>query len=212
MSNNATYVFPEFSNAGTKWGPTDFYDHVRAALADAFASGLDFETHWLGCKKEILSSRVTRVGNLVTVEVSVSDDLDTPGMGRVSFGVTSRTTSDKFFERIESAGADAHQAAEEEQRGNRGYRGYRVGRILDGRRDHAWEFTYLVSTDGQDYPAGDNYRRWGWQEAPDTADDFDLTAHPEAIPPDVAAKLAEGMIAGEATVVCGDWQATAWRD
>ena len=209
----APYEFPEgsFGYDSTKWGPTDFYDNTREALAAAFKSGLDFETPWMSCKKEILSSQITRTGNVVSIEVSVSDDFDTNGTGESSFKVNRATTVDRFFEKLETAGGEAHGAADDNRKDNQVYCGYSVGKVRpDGKND--WKFTYLVSTGGFDVPPGDNYFRWGWQEVDDKVEDFDIDAHPEEIPPGIAKLLAEGMQNFETTVRAGDWQATVWND
>lgn len=208
-----SYEFPEgsFGYDCTKWGPTDFYDDTREAIAAAFKSGLDFETPWMSCKKEILSSRLTRTGNSVTIEVSVSDDFDTDGSGSATFKVTRSMTSKTFFDKLERAGEEAHQAAADSQKDNRCYCGYSVGKVRpDG--SNAWEFTFLTNVSGLDYPSGDNYHRWGWQEVADDADDHDIDAHPEEIPAKTAEKLAEGMLDLQPLVRVGKWQATMWKD
>ena len=211
QAHNDDYDFPEIPGDGTKWGPTDFYDEVREHLTKAFESGLDFETGWLGCKKEILSSRIIRSGDTISVDVSILDDLDTSGSGSDSFDIPEGCTADQFFELLETAGSNAHEEASENQKDNAGYIGYSVGRIgEDGKAP--WQFTYLVNVFGTDYPTGDNYYRWGWQEVPDDSEDDDLDAHPEEIPAKVASKLAEGIQAGRKTVRCQGWLARKWND
>jgi hypothetical protein len=109
-----TYEFPGNAFSGmdqTKWGPVDFYDDSRESIRLAFVSGDDFETPWMGCKKEILSSRITREGNKVTVEVSVSDDFDTEGTGEGSFTVNRATTEGQFFAKLEKAASERKNAS-----------------------------------------------------------------------------------------------------
>lgn len=208
---------------GTKWGPSDFYPEVHQQLAEAFASGLDWDTGWMGCKKEILSSRFSREGNTVTVQVSVSDDFDTNGVGEAAFSFDQEETVDSFFSKIEKAAGEAHAHALDEQKDNRTYIGFRVGRVLKKGPNAAalpvpWEWTYLYNISGLSSPPGDNYHRWGWQEVPDDADDDDLEAHPEDMPADVADKLAElitDFCCGSldaAALEYGGYRATPWED
>jgi hypothetical protein len=187
-AERASYEFPTGSFAGcdqTKWGPTDFYDPDRATMAQAFASGLDFETPWLSCKKEILSSQITRSKGIVSVTVSVSDDFDTNGTGESSFRVTKATTEEQFFDKLGKAGDEAWNAADEDRQGNQSYLGYSVGPV-DAEGNSPWVCTYIVNLMGFDTPPGDNYHRWGWQEV---EDDEDPTATPDDIPKEVAAEL-----------------------
>lgn len=184
----AIYQFPEDtfrSYDQTKWGPTDFYDSTRESMVQAFASGLDFETPWLRCKKEILSSQITRSKGIVTVSVSVSDDFDTNGSGESSFRVTKATTQERFFDLLEKAGDAAWKAADEDREGNQSYLGYSVGPVdIDG--NFSWVCTYIVNVMGFDVPPGDNYHKWGWQEV---EDDEDPEATPEEMPKEVAIEL-----------------------
>ena len=208
---------------GTKWGPTDFYPAVRQQLVEAFSSGLDWDTGWMGCKKEILSSRFSREGNVVTAQVSVSDDLDTDGLGEAAFSCDSNETTDSFFSKIEKAANEAHANARGAQKDNQMYVGFRVGRVLKKGPEAAplpvpWEWTYLYNIGCLSSPPGDNYHRWGWQEVPEDADDADLEALPEDIPAEVADKLAElitdfccGALDASALEYCG-YRATPWED
>ena len=182
-----TYEFPANAFSGldqTKWGPVDFYDEPRESIRLAFLSGDDFETPWMGCKKEILSSRITRAGKTVTVEVSVSDDFDTSGMGEASFTVNRVTTEDQFFSKLEEAASEAHDAAEDGRKDNAGYAGFSVG------KEGKWEFTYLVCLDGSDSPSGDNYHRWGWQEVEEEQEESE-DAFPEELGEEIASELAK---------------------
>lgn len=184
-----TYEFPGNAFSGmdqTKWGPVDFYDDSRESIRLAFRSGDDFETPWMGCKKEILSSRITREGNKITVEVSVSDDFDTPGMGEGSFTVNRATTEDQFFAKLEDAASEAHEAATGDRNDNAGYAGFSVG------KEGKWEFTYLVCLDGSDAPSGDNYYRWGWQEVEEEQEESE-DAFPEELGQETARELEKQM-------------------
>jgi hypothetical protein len=210
------YQFPAGSFPGldnTRWGPTDFYDSGKAAIAAAFRSGLDFETPWLSCKKEILSSRIIRSKNRVLVEVSVSDDFDTPGAGDSSFGVNRATTEESFFDKLERAGGEAHGRADDNRHDNQDYLGYSVGKV-DKDGNFSWALTYLANIAGLDYPPGDNYFRWGWQEVSDRNQET-----PDALPPakEIPAKVAREIARlieedYPETVEVGGYRAKRWKD
>jgi hypothetical protein len=206
------------SGDGTKWGPSDFYDDVRKLIADAFASGLDWDTSWLGCKKEILSSQFIRVGNTVFVTVSVSDDFDTNGTGESSFIIEDGDTEEIFFAKLEKAADEAHAAADADRKDNEEYIGFKVGLIPpDADKCVPWEWTYLFNRGGHAVPPGDNYYRWGWQEVPEGTDAL-YFAHPEDMPEEVADKLEElinqficGMIKADQMEYAG-YRVTPWSD
>jgi hypothetical protein len=207
-----TYEFPAGSFSGcdqTKWGPTDFYPEVRAALLEAIRSGLDFETPWMSCKKEILSSRVARSKGILTVWVSVSDDFDTPGRGEASGRILAGSTDEQISRKLNALGNAAHDRADNDRKSNQVFVGYSVG---PDAHPYPWCHTYLVSVSGLDYPPGDNYHWWGWQEV-DTDDEGNPNpvGTPEGIPADVAAKLAEMMEDLVSPAVYGGFRATAWK-
>lgn len=181
------------SGDGTKWGPSDFYDDVRKLIADAFASGLDWETRWLSCKHESLSSRFIRTGSTLTVEVSVSDVMDTNGRGESTFTIEDGDTEKVFFTNLDTAADEAHNKAITNQKENSPYIGFSIGLIPDNADSPVlWEWTYLFNRGGHAVPPGDNYYRWGWQEVPEGTDAL-YYAHPEDMPEEVADKL-EGLI------------------
>jgi hypothetical protein len=185
------YEFPTLRGCDqTKWGPTDFYDDTKEWIAQAFESGLDFETPWLSCKKEILSSQILRENKKITIKVSVSDDFDTPGMGESSFRITSKTTPEEFFDLLDAASGKAHTEAIQDQNCNACYIGYSVGPV-DSEGKFKWVLTYLASNGGFDVPTGDYYHRFGWQEV-ETDDPYDDSALPpeEEIPAEVAKEIA----------------------
>lgn len=210
----SVYEFPTGSFAGcdqTKWGPTDFYDEVKAAILAALRSGLDFETPWLSCKKEILSSQISRSKGKVTVQVSVSDDFDTSGMGDASARIQThaRVSDETILRSLENLGAKAHTLADSDRSDNADYVGYSVG---PDEKPYPWVMTYLVNCGGHDTPSGDNYHWWGWQEV-ETDDDDNPEPRPseDQIPADVADKLAEMMENGISPAVYGGFRATAWK-
>lgn len=178
---------------GAKWGPSDWYDDLEAALREALASGKNFDTGWYSAKKEIVTARIRRDFPTLYVEVSCSDDFDTMGYGTTE--ASGAVTIDQLRDLVDKA----HRQAEHDRRDNACYVGYCVGhRDGDKRRD--WVRTYLVDAVGLDAPTGDNYSEWGWQED-----------RPEDMPEDIERQLAEGMGDYEPTVIAGEWIATAWE-
>lgn len=188
---------------GSKWGVSDWYESLEAAITAALARGKGYAwtTGWYGSKKEIASACVTQRGGEITVEVSVSDDFDTEGRGERTIRFTKNL--DRIREALDSAYADADR----DRRDNEVYAGFSVG------RDGKWEFTLILPVgDGHlmDAPPGDNYHRWGWQEVEDGE------YHPAEIPAAVAEKLkqwAEDPMSepGMKHTVAG-WTVKAWED
>lgn len=204
-----SFAFPEKAFSGydqTKWGPTDFYDDTRNHLLNAMRSGLDFETPWMSCKKEILSSKITKAGGITTVAVSVSDDFDTSGMGEASKRIRVKGFDDEqVIAQLEQLGSKAWQLAESEIKSNATYVGWSVGPD-DG--SNGWVNTYLVNVAGMDSPSGDNYHRWGWQEAEDGED----LPPAEDIPNDIARELAEKIESAEGSpIIHRGFRATLWK-
>jgi hypothetical protein len=203
------YVFPQgvFSGDSTRWGATDFYDQVKTALVAAMRSGLDFETPWMSCNKECISTQVSRTKGKTTVRVSVSDDFDTPGMGEASAHVMhhSKVSDERIVCRLQELGDAAHQDAEDDRKGNADYVGYSVG---PDEKPYTWVLTYLVNAGGEDTPSGDYYFWWGWQ---DVEDDEEPRPPEDQIPAEVADKLAEMMEEGISPAVYGGFRATRWN-
>lgn len=141
------------SGDGAHCGLTDRYPEVEDALENALASFDDFTTGWYSSKKAIASCRITRIGELITVEVSVSDDLDSEGLGSV-------TINEPTIESIDKAITEAWERAEADQKANRDYTGYS---IIDGT---SWVETYIQQRNNgwmMDEPPGDSYHQWGFQ-------------------------------------------------
>lgn len=204
-----SFAFPEKAFSGldqTKWGPTDFYDDTRNHLLAALRSGLDFETPWMSCKKEILSSKITKVGGITTVAVSVSDDFDTSGMGEASKRIRVKGFDDEqVIAQLEQLGSEAWELAENECKSNATYVGWSVGPDDEHR---SWVNTYLVNVSGLSYPPGGNYHRWGWQEAEDRED----LPPAEDIPNDIARELAEKIESAEGSpIIHRGFRATLWK-
>jgi hypothetical protein len=141
----------------TKWGASDFYEDKAEEIKKAIASGLPFDTGWGGCKKEILSSRVSFDGKKFICQVSVSDDFDTEGMGRESF--ESYNNEAINFSNIVKSLDLAADGADENLKENAPYRGFKL--LWRG----GWHETYIQAK--CDYPGkeppGDNYHQWGFQ-------------------------------------------------
>lgn len=190
---------------GAHCGLSDWYEEGEAELAAALADHAPFDTGWYSSKKEIASARIwSEDGIKIKVEVSVSDDFDTQGLGYAS---TDDWTLDAIASAISKAWEKAESARDEAQE----YEGFRIGR--EGR----WEETYLVNIGwGENLaPSGDNYHWWGWQY--DGADDTVGVPHPD-IPAEVVQafeKWAHNWAFGhhqEKELRIGEWTITPWRD
>lgn len=164
---------------GSHWGLSDIYPDKLAALEKALASGEPFDTGWYSSKKHIASARISsKDGLTVTVEVSVSDDFDTEGLGRVA---ASAPTS---FKEVAIAIDKAWDEASDNKKANEVYAGYSLIRWSTeipewrrakhiypnetrkryGRKQPQCVDYYIVNATGQfDSPPGDNYHFWGWQ-------------------------------------------------
>jgi hypothetical protein len=191
---------PREWNDGAHCGLTDWYEPLEAAITAALALGKGYAwtTGWYGSKKEIASACITQHGGQITVKASVSDDLDTEGMGEKTIRFTTN------LEKIRDAITAAWEEAEENQKDNRAYIGFSVG------RDGKWEHTLILPMGfghDMDAPPGDYYHRWGW------ADEAEGVEHPAAIPAEVAKQIvtwAEQCEFGEQTVI-GGWTVKAWE-
>jgi hypothetical protein len=150
---------------GSHRGLTDWYDENEQALKTALQRGPShvWTTGWYSSKHEIASAKITADGDgYLTVEASVTDDFDTPGMS----SSTIPWTDD--LETIAAQIDQTWQAAEKDREANQPYVGFSVGR---GSR---WEETLILpSGDGFHYdtPPGDNYHEWGWQRESDELTD-----------------------------------------
>lgn len=194
---------PRTWNDGAKWGVSDWYDDLEAAIKSALARGKSYAwtTGWYGSKKEIASACITQRDGEITVRVSVSDDFDTEGNGDRTIRFT------KNLDRIRDALDAAHDDAMKNRRDNEPYVGFSVG------RGDKWEFTIIMPQGfghGMDVPPGDNYHRWGWQEVEDGED------HPAEIPAKVAEKLyqwaSDPMSEQGMKHTVSGWTIRAWED
>ena len=190
---------------GAHCGLSDWYDDGEAELVVALADHNPFDTGWYSSKKEIASARIwSEDGAKIKVEVSVSDDFDTEGLGYAS---TNDWTTDAVRVCISNAWDKAESARDDAQE----YEGFQVGR--QGR----WEETYLINNGWSENlsPPGDNYHWWGWQY--DGADDTVGVPHPD-IPVEIVQafeKWANDWAFGrteEKSLTVGEWTITPWRD
>lgn len=189
---------------GAHCGLSDWYEDGEAQLTAALADHTPFDTGWYSSKKEIASARIwSEDGIKIRVEVSVSDDFDTEGLGYAS---TEEWTVSSVVQTLSQAWEKAETARDENQE----YEGFRIG------RDGKWEETYLVNIGSGDYaPPGENYHWWGWQY--DGADDTVGVPHPDIPAETVQAfeKWAHDWAFGrteEKSLKIGQWEITPWRD
>lgn len=186
---------------GAHCGLGDWYPEIEEGIQAALNQGPEHEwtTGWYASKKEIASARITNADGGMKIEVSVSDDFDTPGLGE---RVIEHTTD---LETIRAAIYEAWDDAEGDQKDNRLYVAYsvltevehtvsrwyipglpywlgslilRVLPFLRNRkvRSQGWVETYLKPTYeacdfGYDQPPGDNYHQWGFQDEYDIPED-----------------------------------------
>ena len=191
---------------GAHWGLTDWYPENETALAAALAEGAPFDTGWYSSKKEIASARIYSFeGKVIRVEVTVSDDFDTPGRASI-------TASDATLAAVADAVAQAWEDAEADRDANQTFEGFSILRHPEG----AWVETYLVNIGWSEdlSPPGDNYHWWGWQY--DGADDTVGIPHSD-IPVETRTafeKFANDWSFGrskEHSLRIGDWEIVAWR-
>jgi len=196
---------------GAHWGLSDWYEDGEAELTAALADHAPFDTGWYSSKKEIASAQIySDDGTTITVEVSVSDDFDTEGLG---YARTTDWTIEGVCKCVSAAWDKAEQARDKAQE----YEGFSV--ILHHRDGASWVETYLVNIGwGENlHPPGDNYHWWGWQHNGD--EETGGKPHP-AIPADTVQAFERWandwafarVQDGEKTLRIGDWEIKPWRD
>jgi hypothetical protein len=142
---------------GAHCGLTDWYPEIEQGIQTALKRGpkARWTTGWYASKKEIASACITHTAEGICIEVGVSDDFDTEGLGEVTIP---HTTS---LRKVQDAIFQAWELAEENQKDNRLYVGFSIHN-----RKGAWVETLIQPMgDGHwlDRPPGDNYHKWGWQ-------------------------------------------------
>lgn len=148
---------------GAHCGLADWYPEIEAGITAALADpATSWSTGWYSSKKEIASAKIDYDADseTLTVHASVSDDFDTEGMGWITLPWT------QDLETIAGAIYQAWDDAEDDRRSKQAYEGYSLI-VHKGNPDHgSWIATYLIDVSGNflDYPPGDNYAEWGWQE------------------------------------------------
>lgn len=217
---------------GAHCGLSDWYPDKEEALKRALESGQPFDTGWYGSKKEIASARISSDGKTVWVEVSVSDDFDTPGLG------SDTLQAPATLESVANAISRAWSEAAGDQRENREYRGYSL--IHHTTKIPEWQrgenvfpretrkryprkmprcLDYLIvpsgDNDSEGGPPGDSYYFWGWQNDSDHEKDEDCGHRcvEVGIPKktaDAFAKFAYGLNEGELRI--GDWEIRQWEE
>ena len=170
---------------GAHRGLSDWYPENEAALKAALDARQPFDTGWYGSKHEIASARIwSNEGELIHVDVSVSDDFDTNGSGQ---SYTEIWTLEAVAKAIDAAWDEAN----EDRKASELYVGFSIHDSTG-----AWIETYILSAGGYDTPPGDHYHWWGWQH-----DEKDEIGIPH---PDIPADAVETF---EAYATTGDWSA-----
>ena len=159
-----TEQFQAYRGDGDSWGTFEFYDDFAALLDAALRSDEDFDTGFMGVKKEIMSFRVVRTAGNATCYVSCSDDFDTDGNGSVTVELSSDPAA--RIAQIRAALSEALINADEDKEQNEAYAGFSVGATSDN-GEPKWEYTLVLprGIGGEwDSPPGDNYHWWGWED------------------------------------------------
>lgn len=220
------------SGDGAHCGLGDWYpraeEWIKSSLKEAKKNNTPFDTKWYSSKKEIASARISYDGvGSILIEVSVSDDFDTNGMGHATTPIKSAS-----LEKIRKAIYRAWDLANENQKSNRDYAGYALihwtTKVPEWMKDRCWPKPksryrskqpqcldyYIVNISGLDSPPGDNYSHWGWSNDDPECDDpgTHCVTAPE-IPPKVLKQLedwADGLNKGSLRI--GDWEMREWED
>jgi hypothetical protein len=181
-AGNMKNIFKKFSGDGAHCGLTDLYPDREKALRAALKARKPFTTGWYASKKEVASCKIECDGKKIVVEVSVSNDFDTTGLGRSEIEIAKDDTVDNLMQEIYDKTHEAWGKAGEEQESNRTEEMYCIGYCKAGKRVN-WIETYLVNVgEGEnERPHGDFYHKFGWQE------------ESSEIPADVKKKLEEKM-------------------
>lgn len=149
---------------GAHCGLGDWYPEIEKGIKKALSRGPKYRwtTGWYSSKKEIASAQIQCSDGKISVEVSVSDDFDTPGVSRQEREFT------KNLEEIRDAIYSCWDDAIDNQRDNLIVQGFSIyTKKRKGKKEFIlWVETYLTPIgDGHtlDGPPGDNYESWGFQ-------------------------------------------------
>jgi len=182
-------------NDGAHRGVDDWYEPLEHALKNALKRKLPWTTGWYGSKHESMSANITYVGdNDLLVEVSVSDDFDTPGRGSATIAYDTATL-DSIREALEQASDEAEESRKDNRQHALFCVGKRNGRKHRGHKRINWIYTYVANVGDMDEPPGDNYHKWGWQESL------------KGIPKADRLKLTQGIESFQEKTYAGDWVA-----
>jgi hypothetical protein len=194
---------------GAHWGLSDWYPENEAALRAALNAREPFTTGWYSSKKKIASACITSDDGVhIRIEVSVTDDFDTPGDAE-------RTIETWTLAAVANAISDAWDDASEDRDANQEYEGFSVMR--HGADSCAWVETYLVNIGSADWgpPPGDHYHYWGWQHDEGLGD----TGKPH---PDIPLETVQAFerfahdwafrITESKTLRIGAWEIKPWRE
>jgi hypothetical protein len=184
---------------GAHCGLGDWYKEIEQGIQNALDQGSEHEwtTGWYASKKEIASAQITNADGGMRIEVSVSDDFDTPGLGCEIIPHTMN------LETVREAIYRAWSEAEIDQKDNRMYVGYS---IHAAKENGAWIETYIKARgEGTflcgDSPPGDSYHQWGFQD----------DGH--EIPEDVKEKLEDWVQSNDfGSFTVGEFTVKAWDE
>lgn len=155
---------------GAHCGLTDWYPEIELGIQCALRRGRDTEwtTGWYGSKKEIASACIIHADRQIQVQVSVSDDFDTEGLGECVIPHTVK------LDKLRNAISKAWDQALSNQRDNRMYLGFTICKD-----NKCLDYLILPSFEAEDWesPPGDCYSSWGFQDE-------------EAIPEEVRKRLS----------------------
>lgn len=193
---------------GAKWGVSDWYEDVRAAIQECLNKGPKYcwSTGWYGVKKELQSAKITCPGDgTIQIHTSCSDDFDTEGNGHRTIPHT--TDVDALAEAMDGASDEA----DEDLKDNAQYLGFSVMKRADGKRKRrGWTcvdyFLMPAGSYGWNDPVpGDNYSEWGLQS-------------PELVPTKLhnrirqsAERFANGVYKREWASIARGWKLSPWR-
>lgn len=187
--------------AGAHCGLADWYPDIERGIQQALLKsqkdGTDWTTGWYSSKKEIASARISKLGNIIHIEVSVSDDFDTNGTAWYDIKFTKGL---KDLEKIRETIHKVWDMAENDRKEKKEYLGYSIGnrKSKNSQQRKNWIYTYLVNTHGLEKPTGDNYFKFGWQEK-------------TKIPIRVKNFLKKGMEEKKKKICCDNWIAEQWE-
>jgi hypothetical protein len=153
---------------GAHRGLGDWYPGFEAEIRDALTTKSYWTTGWYSSKHEAASACISANGPTITVEVQVSDDLDTAGRSVSMFTPSLKLTIDEVIEGIRNTIHETWDQAELNQKENQVYIGFA---IHDPKGN--WVLTFIQPTGlGHELsePPGDHYHRWGWQTGCDEED------------------------------------------